>query len=353
MKCFNPVLCYRMDKRTCYRHWEFVKNEPWLLCYKPTYVFDCLKCGYCCHKKSLELAARCVLHASLYKQNMFLTLTHDEKREDYHNEFEYPEIQKFKKDLRQFVNTSEYCHIRTGKIKRRRYPKWLYKKIEVFNVHEYGANGKKHWHLVVFGYQFQDRLFHKMSSDGVSRLYRSDQLALLWGKGFSTIGSVDEASAMYQAQYMDKDFKNGHSITSKKRAHSKHSGLGGPYFKRHFSQILSLGYVPFGPRKLPVPRYFQKLAQKHWCHFNEPSAFHDTPDRKRKFRPFKLGEANEVISQLYEQYRNMKEERIMDLELQFEETILSYMGSKLVPEFEQSGANFIHDQKRKIIQERF
>lgn len=60
-----------------------------------------------------------------------------------------------------------------------------------------------------------------------------------------------------------------------------------------------------------------------------------------------------MISQLYEQYRNMKEERIMELEMEFEETIRSYLGSKLVTQFEQSGSNYEYDLKRKITQERF
>lgn len=41
---------------------------------------------------------RCVLHASLYKENCFITLTYDESKDGYHNNKEYADIQKFKKD---------------------------------------------------------------------------------------------------------------------------------------------------------------------------------------------------------------------------------------------------------------
>lgn len=334
MKCFDPVLCFRLDKRTFYRHWRFAKHSVLLRAMKPTFVFDCGKCGYCKHKKSIELAARCVLESSLYVHNMFLTLTYDEKKEGYENVLRYRDIQLFKKSLRS----------RVWRDQRRR--------ISVFNVHEYGKNSKKHWHAVVFNYSPEDRVYHSTSDSG-NALYRSEILRSLWPHGYHTIGDVNEASAMYQAQYMEKDIRNGHSPTSIHRSVSKHSGLGKNYFLRHYKQILMNGFVPFGRKKLGIPRYFQKLAQKHWCHFNEPSAFFDTADRKAKFRPFKLGEENEHISQLYENYRNFKEERIMELELEFEETIRSYLSSKLVTQFEQSGSNYNYDLKHKIKEERF
>lgn len=334
MKCFDPVLCFRLETKTIYQNWSFAKNSTYLRGIKPTYVYDCGKCGYCKHKKAIELAARCVLHASCYIDNMFLTLTYDEKKEGYENVLRYRDIQLFKKSLRSLVWRSHG------------------RRIDVFNVHEYGKKGKKHWHAIVFNYKPKDRVLHSISDAGHGN-YISEILRGLWPHGNHTIGDVNEASAMYQAQYMEKDLRNGHSPTSAKRSLSRHSGLGRPYFLQHYSQILRLGYVPFNGKKLGIPRYFQKLAQKHWCHFNEPSAFFDTPERKAKFRPFKLGEENEVISQLYESYRNFKEERIMELEFEFEETISSYLSSKLVTQFEQSGSNYVYDLKHKIKQERF
>lgn len=333
MKCFDPVLCFRLDKQTIYRNWSFAKKNL-LLWHNPTLVFDCGKCGYCKHKKSIELAARCTLHASLYVHNMFLTLTYDEKKEDYENVLRYRDIQLFKKSLRSHVYRIDG------------------RRIDVFNVHEYGKKGKKHWHAIVFNYRPKDCVFYTTSDSGHA-LYRSEILRSLWPHGHHSIGGVDEATAMYQAQYMEKDLINGHSPTSSKKSKSTHSGLGKPYFLRHYAQILGNGFVPFGGKKLGIPRYFQKLAHKHWCHFNERSAFFDTKHRKRKYSPFKLGEENEHISQLYETYRNTKEERIMELELEFEETIRSYLSSKLVLEFEQSGSNYEYNLKHKIKDERF
>lgn len=292
-------------------------------------VFNCGKCLYCRKKKAYEIASRCVLHSSLYKNNCFLTLTYDETKPTYHNNFDYTEIQKFKKRLR--------AHCKG-------------KKIEIFNVHEYGKNGKKHWHLIVFNHDFGDKTLHKMSN-GIP-LYTSRSLEKLWPFGFNTIGDVSTASAMYQAQYCEKDLKNG-NYTNNKKSHSKHSGIGRPYFLRHYEQILRLGYIPVNGFKLPLPRYFQRLAHKHYCHFHEQSAFRDLTDRKALYRPFKEGEANPRIAELYIEYKNLKQQYILDLEQQWNETISAHLTSKETPDFIKSNSNALYDLKNRNNIERF
>lgn len=275
---------------------------------------------------------RCVLHASLYKQNMFLTLTYDETKEGYHNEFHYADVQKFTKRLRERVRRDH------GKI------------IKVFNVHEYGKNGKKHWHLLVFNYSPDDKVLYT-TSKGIP-LYTSQTLEKLWSHGFHTIGDVSEASAMYQAQYMEKDFKNGY-VTSKKKSSSRHSGLGKEYFLIHYEQILRLGYIPFQGRKEPIPRYFLKLGRKHYSHFYDKTAFFDTKDRKAIFRPFKAGEENEHIAKLYRQFLINREDHIKELEAEFEQVISQYIETKDRPEFELSAENTAYDHNKRKTTEKF
>lgn len=330
MKCADPVLCYTDVKgKRHFRHLSLATGV--FIKHLHNQVFNCGKCIFCRKKRSLELAARCVLHASLYKNNCFLTLTYDETKEGYHNRFEYSDIQKFKKRLRSYVS--------------RKYRK----NIEVFNVHEYGKNGKKHWHLIVFNFNFEDREF--FTSRNQIPYYISETLSKLWKHGLHTIGDVNEASAMYQAQYTQKDFKNG-NVTNEKKSHSKHSGLGKPYFLKHFKQILTLGYVPFNGRKMPVPRYYQRLAHKHWSHFNEPSNFYDTVSRKRLYTPFKIGEENKEIADLYEHYKNMKQEKVKELEIEWNELITQYT-SKYEFDFQKSESNVLYDLSNKNKLERF
>lgn len=331
MKCADPVLCYTQSNigKRKFRHFSLASD---LFKSVHNQVFNCGKCIFCRKKKSFELAVRCVLHASLYDQNCFLTLTYDEKKEGYHNDFNYKDIQDFKKRLRSHAKYHDN------------------KKIEIFNVHEYGKNGKKHWHLVVFNYDFKDKELHTTNKN--IPLYTSQTLSELWPFGFNTIGDVSEGSAMYQAQYTQKDIKNGNSNNSRK-SHSKHSGIGKPYFLRHFEQILTLGFIPFGGRKLPLPRAFEKIAHKHYSHYYEPSNFFDQIDRKALYRPFKQGLENKKIADLFIQYKNNKILFIEELTKDWDNVIEQHLTTKNKPDFLISAENALYDMQNKNKSEKF
>lgn len=336
MKCADPVLCYTVGEKRLFRNFRLASPVAKQF---HDLVFNCGKCIFCRKKRAFELAVRCVLHASLYKENCFLTLTYDEKKPGYHNNFQYEDIQKFKKKLRRFC---EYNYQR---------------KIDIFNVHEYGKKGKKHWHLVVFNWDFTQpdpkgftRVLHTMS--GEHRLFKTERLEWLWPHGFSSIGDVTEASAMYQAQYSQKDFRNG-NVTNDKKSHSKHSGIGKPYFLKHYKQILSLGYIPFESKKIPIPRYFHKIAHKHYSHFYDSDAFFDLPYRKRLYTPFKPGEENLEIAELFDRYLIIRKEKIDQLTLDWEETINKYIFTNEKPDFMISAENYLYDLKNKLTKESF
>lgn len=325
MKCIDPILCYNKDGKRSFRHFSLA-TPAFRLAHNE--VFNCGKCIVCRKRRSVELAIRCVLHASLYKNNCFLTLTYDEKKEGYHNDFQYEDIQKFKKRLRRKVEPE---------------------KIQVFNVHEYGKNRKKHWHLVVFNHDFSDKTLFTVN--GGTRLYTSKTLEGLWPFGFSTIGDVTEASAMYQAQYTQKDFKNG-NVTNIYKSHSKHSGIGREYFLRHYGTILALGYCSVDGRKIALPRYFEKLAHKHYCHFYDQSAFFKTSSRLALYRPFKSGEENLEIANLFLQYYERKKTIIAELSQEWEKHIEPYIyGEK--PDFLKAGENQLYDLKNRTNQGNF
>lgn len=331
MKCADPTLCYTDHSgKKLYRSWSLATNTLKKIAQQ---VFNCGKCIFCRKKNSYSLAMRCVLHASLYQKNCFLTLTYDEKNPNYHNNFEYSDIQKFKKRLRQHVSRN-----------------FNGKKIEIFNVHEYGKNGKKHWHLIVFNHDFDDKTIHTMKN-GLP-LYTSLTLNSLWPYGFNTIADVSEGSAMYQSQYTQKDIKNGNSHNSKK-SHSKHSGIGKPYFLLHYSQILRLGYIPFNGQKFPIPRSFEKIAHKHYSHFYDPDNFHDFPHRKALYRPFKPGLENKELADLFVQYKEQKSQKISEMEAQWTEMLIKYFDTKEVPDFIKSAENYLYDFNNKLTQEKF
>lgn len=325
MKCMDPILCYTPLSKPGrqFRHFSLAGPAFKLL---PHQVFSCGKCLFCRKKRATELAMRCVLHASLYTHNSFITLTYDESRKDYHNALQYKDIQDFKKRLRSHCAYHDH------------------KKIEVFNVHEYGRNGKKHWHLIAFNFKPSDLELYTVAAS--NRLYTSNTLSKLWNYGFHTVGDVSEASAMYQAQYTQKDIKNGNTHNLRK-AKSNHSGIGKPYFLHHYRQILTLGYVPFSGRKIPVPRSFLKIAHRHYCHFYEKSAFFDTSSRKAIHRPFKHGVENKEIADLYTNYIETKQEYVKTLITEWEETLSKHLATGDKPDFLLSAENALYDLNNK------
>lgn len=336
MKCADPKLCYtsKYTGKRQFRHFSLASRF-----FKTLHneVFDCGHCLFCRKKRALELSIRCVLHASMYHSNCFVTLTYDENKAGYHNNFDYKEIQDFKKRLRMHCQRHH-----SGK------------KIEIFNVHEYGKNGKKHWHLVIFNHDFSDKTLYTVKKS--IPLYTSKTLEKLWPFGFNTIGDVTEASAMYQAQYTQKDIKNGNQNNSKK-SDSKHKGIGKPYFLRHFRQILSNGYISFGTgtsmRKVPIPRSFEKIAHKHYSHFHEPENFFDNERRKKLYTPFKPGQENSQISDLYIHYRSIKDEQIEKIKEEWDKVIQTHLNTGEKPEFIKSAENALYDLKNKLNIEQF
>lgn len=331
MECMDPVLCYRNNKGAQYRHFSLATR---LFKSIAQTRFSCGTCIHCRKRRSKELAIRCVLHASLYQQNCFLTLTYDEKKPDYHNELQYKDIQDFKKRLR------DHCNYHFGK------------RVQIFNVHEYGENGKKHWHLVLFNHNFSDKTRFRKSGNNI--LYTSKTLDATWSHGHCTIGDVSEASAMYQAQYTQKDLKNGNSNNAKK-AKSNHSGIGRDYFLIHYDQILRLGYIPFAGKKIPIPRYFQRLAHKHYSFFNDASAFIDLPHRKKLYGPFDLRTSwpEKNIADLFTQFSEQKQRDILEAQAEWDIIIEEHLATNKTPDFVVSGQNSHYDLTNKVTSSNF
>lgn len=324
-KCYDPTLCYTTpDGKRFIR--SFSMASP-IVKAGAQQVWDCNKCLHCRKKNAYELAMRCTLHASLYTHNAFLTLTKDEKKPEYKNKYDLREIQLFKKSLRSHIWRSQKA------------------RLDLFHVHEHGKNGKSHWHLIAFNLDLPDKKIYTYKN-GIP-LYTSQTLEEIWGKGFVTVGDVTEASAMYQSQYMEKDYKNGNADSDKK-SKSQHRGIGNPYFLKHYKQLLQLGYVPLSGTKLPLPRTFERAAHKHYCHFYDKTAFFKTDKRENPlYTPFKIGYENKEIADLYIHYNNNKQEKIAELEKNWNEFITDHLINNTTPDFKNAGENAMYDLAKK------
>lgn len=104
---------------------------------------------------------------------------------------------------------------------------------------------------------------------------------------------------------------------------------------------------------MPLPRYFEKLAHKHWSHFNQQQNFFDHKERKRLYAPFKKEQPNEEISKLFEQYKKIKQTKIDELTKEWEAYIHETWLSKELADFTKSGANALYDLRNKQQHENF
>lgn len=141
----------------------------------------CGRCVGCRLDRSRQWAVRCMHEASLHDDSCFLTLTYDDEHLPHDMSLDVSHFQKFFKRLRKKHGSG----------------------IRYFHCGEYGDKYKRpHYHALVFGFDFVDKSLFQEVDD--VRLYISDDLDSLWGKGFCTLGDVTFESAAYVARYVCK-----------------------------------------------------------------------------------------------------------------------------------------------------
>lgn len=199
----------------------------------------CGKCLGCKLSYSRDWAVRCVLESLDHSCNSFITLTY--------NEVSCPK-RLVKKDFQDFMKRF-----------RARHPGL---EIRFFACGEYGSlNGRPHYHAVIFGYDFPDKM--PLIKSDKNMLYTSDELSSLWTFGISSIGEVSLESCAYVARYSMK--KASSSKGDEFLLMSRRPGLGASWFLDH-KDIIYLSdhiYGRFGKSHVAsVPRYFDKLAER-------------------------------------------------------------------------------------------
>jgi hypothetical protein len=191
---------------------------------------------------------RCALEALSFESGSVLTLTYDPGRMARKDgSLNPPELTAFLKSLRQLIDVP----------------------IRFFAVGEYGEHGPghhPHFHVLVFGYDFPDRYFARLSRKG-TRLYGSDLLDRAWKHGFGLIDPrLSWDSAQYVAGYCMKKI-NGEAAVDHYRGLEKEfirtslkPGIGRAYFDAHYRELYERGFVSFpdDDREFYLPRKFDQ-----------------------------------------------------------------------------------------------
>lgn len=257
MPCYHPMDAWQTDARhpSGKRVISFSYNPKFDF---PKIKLPCGQCVGCRLERSRQWAMRCTHEAQLYKNNCFITLTYDNDHLPDDGSLHVDHYQDFMKRFRFHYSGIEPVVDSDGKTT---YP------IRFFHCGEYGETfGRPHYHACIFNFDFDDRVLYKITN-GV-RLYKSQKLSDLWGKGFVTVGDVTFQSAAYVARYIMKkitgDAADDHYMDPvtgvfKKPEYttmSRRPGIGKGWFDKYTSDVYPSDFVVLNGKKMRPPKYY-------------------------------------------------------------------------------------------------
>jgi len=235
----------------------------------------CGKCLACKVNYSRDWSIRCLLEASLHKNNYFVTFTYDDEHLPVDRRLNPDDMTNFIKRLRNNLEGVRY-----------------------FYCGEYGSTTfRPHYHAILFNCDIPDLKFIG-NRDG-NPFYESKFLRDLWQLGNIQVGEVTLATCEYVARYVIKKFNT--KFGDEFLRMSLKPGLGAEYFYKHFETIYDTDGVYVAGQKHGIPRYFDKLLERL-----------DTD----KFRSIK-----------YERIKDLSATRIsalVDHAMEFDEQVLKY-----------------------------
>jgi len=208
--------------------------------------------------RTRQWALRCYLERLTHKEAAFITLTYAPEHLPENGTLVRKHLQDFLKRLRRAL---DYHH--SGA------------KIRFYASGEYGDETQRpHYHLLIFGFGFPDKKFHRYShKHGFKNpVYRSGFLESLWTFGLSEVGSVTLESAAYAAGYIRKKI-NGAAAADHYEGRlpefslqSTHPGIGAEWYEQNKSWLWKEDTIRMptakGLRSYRPPRFFEKLYKK-------------------------------------------------------------------------------------------
>lgn len=207
------------------------------MCYRPIIynkmLVPCRQCLQCRQQRANEWALRCMLECNNHTKVSFITLTYAPPSPLILSK---SHVQNFVKRLRKAIQPL---------------------KIKYFFCGEYGSHTHRpHYHAIIFGYDFPDKIKSVKSHSGNS-MYISNQLATIWGKGYCTVQDVTIDSCAYCALYASP-------IKSHLPEHLRpfgefnlmSQGLGVSYAMEHMDTYLATDEIYYDGKPHKIPQAF-------------------------------------------------------------------------------------------------
>lgn len=216
--------------------------------------FECGVCPECLAKRARRWALRCVAE-SYYNKGCMVTLTYDTYVRDdkgnilkdkYGVPLENPADTRplSKRDCQLFLKRLRK-HFKDSKIK------------YLLTAERGSRTNRSHYHALLFGVEFKDRIFYKRSKRG-NIIYTSPTLQKIWNNGICTIDSVNlnGKTARYCTKYCAKDGRTDDSFSLFSR------GIGDRWLNEKFNGI---SYFIDG-REYPIPKQiWQRYIMQYYA----------------------------------------------------------------------------------------
>ena len=227
----------------------------------------CGQCIGCKLDRSRSWALRCAHEAEFHDQNSFITLTY--ATEPFGGSLKPMDVTLFMKRLR----------------------RKLAKPVKFFMCGEYGSVrdengqiipgelGRPHYHILLFGHDFEDKLFFKKSNTGFP-IYTSELLTERWGLGHAVTQAFSIEAAAYVARYCTKkitgpkaeDHYQKEFVTNdgeiiriqvepEYNRMSNREAIGKKWFSNYHSDVYPKDFVTNKGIKFRPPRYYDKLFE--------------------------------------------------------------------------------------------
>lgn len=253
MPCYFPlqakILSDGDSKRVKFGKLDDVRFQFGVSVSSDSIGIPCGRCIGCRLERSRQWAVRCMHESELHEDNCFITLTFDDKHlleQCPGGSLSRSHMQLFMKRLR-----SRFSSI----------------KIRTFYCGEYGDMlGRPHYHAILFGFDFPDRLYH--SGEGDRQIFTSRILSELWPFGFAVVGNMTFESAAYVARYCVKKI-NGDLADDHYRGRlpefcqaSLKPGIGRGWIEKFgHTDVFPFDEVIVRGSKCKPPRYYDKFLE--------------------------------------------------------------------------------------------
>lgn len=185
---------------------------------------------------------------------MFITLTYDPENLPLNGSLDKKHFQDFIKRYRKSISP---------------------KKIRYYHCGEYGEKlGRPHYHAIIFGDDFKDKVH--CQGQGTSKIYTSNELNSLWGKGSTIIGAVTFESAAYVARYVLKKVTGEREIEHYMKVDvfgeitdlqpeyttmSRRPGIGYEWYQKYKDEVYPDDFIIIRGKKMKPPKYYQQFFE--------------------------------------------------------------------------------------------